>query len=220
MAKIAIIEDELDIREELRLLLSNAGYEAVAAEEFTDTASWVLAQSPDLILLDVGLPEKDGYALCKEVRRLSQVPILFVTSRDTSMDELKALSLGGDDFIAKPYNIPVLLARIQVILRRGGTLSSESITVKGLTLHLTRSSIQKGEKTVELTKNESRILWCLMQHPGEILQRADLIEFLWDNQVYIDDNTLSVNVTRLRTKLRALGLEDFIQTKRGMGYKI
>lgn len=220
MAKIAIIEDELDIREELRLLLSNAGYEAVAAEEFTDTASWVLAQSPDLILLDVGLPEKDGYALCKEVRRLSQVPILFVTSRDTSMDELKALSLGGDDFIAKPYNIPVLLARIQVILRRGGTLSSESITVKDLTLHLTRSSIQKGEKTVELTKNESRILWCLMQHPGEILQRADLIEFLWDNQVYIDDNTLSVNVTRLRTKLRELGLEDFIQTKRGMGYKI
>lgn len=220
MSKIVIIEDEKSIRDELRLLLTNAGYEAVVTEEFSDTASWVLAQSPDLILLDVGLPGQDGYALCSTIRRASQVPILFVTSRNTSMDELKALSLGGDDFIVKPYNIPVLMARIQAILRRGGTVSGESLTVNELSLHLSRSNIQYGNTVMDVTKNESRILWCLMQRPGEIVSRADIIEFLWDNQVYIDDNTLSVNMTRLRTKLKELGLENYIQTKRGMGYRI
>jgi len=220
MSKIVIIEDEKSIRDELCLLLANAGYEAAVTEDFSDTASWVLAQSPDLILLDVGLPGQDGYALCSTIRRVSEVPILFVTSRDTSMDELKALSLGGDDFIVKPYNIPVLLARIQAILRRGGTAAGEALTVNGLSLYLSRSSIQHGDAAMDVTKNESRILWCLMQRPGEIVSRADMIEFLWDNQVYIDDNTLSVNMTRLRTKLRELGLENYIRTKRGMGYKI
>lgn len=220
MSKIIIIEDEKSIRDELCLLLANAGYETVVTEDFSDTASRVLTQSPDLILLDVGLPGQDGYALCSAIRRVSNVPILFVTSRDTSMDELKALSLGGDDFIVKPYNIPVLMARIQALLRRGGAVSGESLTVNELSLHLSRGNIQYGNTVMDVTKNESRILWCLMQRPGEIVSRADIIEFLWDNQVYIDDNTLSVNMTRLRTKLKELGLENYIQTKRGMGYRI
>lgn len=219
MSKIVIVEDEKSIREELSLLLTNAGYETTFVEDFSDTATSILAFAPDLILLDVGLPGQDGYALCSAIRKVSQVPILFVTSRNTSMDELKALSLGGDDFIAKPYNIPVLLARIQAILRRGKT-SSDSLTVGGLALHLARGCMEHGGNTLEITKNESRILWCLMQRPGEIVSRADIIEFLWNNQVYIDDNTLSVNITRLRGKLRELGLADYIQTKRGMGYKI
>lgn len=220
MSKIVIVEDEKSIRDELCLLLTGAGYEVAALEEFSDTAGKVLAQNPSLVLMDVGLPGQDGYAACAAIRKASSVPIIFVTSQNTSMDELKALSLGGDDFITKPYNIPVLLARIGAMLRRGGAGAGDAMTVKGLTLHISRGMVEHGGITCEVTRNEARILLCLMRHPGEIVSRLDMVEFLWDNQVYIDDNTLSVNMTRLRAKLKELGLPDYIQTRRGMGYQI
>jgi DNA-binding response OmpR family regulator len=222
MARILIIEDDAFIRDELLMLLENEGYIGTAVTDFADAASQVEHNRPDLILLDLGLPNKDGFTLCKELRKVSRAPIIFVTSRDNALDELKALSLGGDDYITKPYNIPVLLARIKAVLRRSAEPSAqdETIEVNGLRLDMAKATLEHGGKTTEATKNEIKILSCLMRRPGEIVSRADLIEFLWDNQVYIDDNTLSVNMTRLRAKLEGLGLADYIATKRGLGYKV
>lgn len=222
MTKITIIEDDPFIRDELTVLLENEGYSVFALTEFAEAAAAVELHRPDLILLDLGLPGKDGFALCKEIRKISRAPVMFVTSRDNSLDELKALSLGGDDYITKPYNIPVLLARIKAVLRRSAKSSKqdEIIEANGLRLDIAKALLVHDGKTAEVTKNEVRILACLMRRPGKIISRADLIEYLWDNQMYIDDNTLSVNMTRLRAKLEELGLKDYITTKRGMGYKV
>lgn len=220
MAKILIIEDEASIREELEILLQNAGYITETIIQFADIPVQISNIAPALILLDIGLPNQDGYSICTEVRKNSSIPIIFITSRDSSMDELKALSLGGDDFISKPYDLPVLLARIQAILRRSGRNESDGMTADGLTLLLSKGEIEHAGNKIDVTKNEAKILACLMKTPGKIVSRADLIEFLWDNQVYIDDNTLSVNITRLRGKLSEIGLPDYIATKRGQGYKI
>lgn len=221
MQKIMIIEDDPVIRDELALLLSNEGYRTTSAAGFTDVAAEVLECSPDLILLDLNLPERDGLSLCADIRKVSRTPIIFVTSRDSAADELHALSLGGDDYITKPYNIPVLLARIKAVLRRsGGVPEPDTLSAGGLTLHLTQAAVSAGGKTVELTRNELKILSHLMTHAGKIVPRADLIEVLWESQIYIDDNTLSVNVTRLRGKLEELGLPDLIKTRRGLGYQL
>lgn len=221
MKRIMIIEDEALLREELQFLLENEGYAVVLVEHFDDILGEVLRLEPDLILLDVGLPGKDGFTVCMELRRETQVPIIFVTSRDTSMDELKGLTLGADDFITKPYNIPVLMARIKGALRRFDAGSAtELMEYKGVKLDLKKGTVSYQERCCDLTQNELRILCCLMEQAGNIVARADLIEYLWDNQVFIDDNTLSVNVTRLRAKLEELGLSDYIITKRKMGYKV
>lgn len=221
MTKIIIVEDDPAIREELSLLLSNEGYQLAALTNFTDVAQQVSDFSPALILLDLGLPGRDGLALCADIRRSSRIPIIFVTSRDSASDELRALSLGGDDYITKPYNIPVLLARIKAVLRRsGGPAEPDILNAKGLTLHLTRGTAEANGKAAELTRNELKILAYLMENQGKIVSRADLIDALWDSQIYIDDNTLSVNMTRLRAKLEKLGLPGLIKTRRGMGYQL
>lgn len=221
MDKIIIIEDDPAIREELALLLENEGYQATAVTDFSDVPRQVLAAAPGLILLDLGLPGRDGMSLCLDIRKVSRTPIIFVTSRDSASDELRALSLGGDDYITKPYNIPVLLARIRAVLRRaGGPAESDTLEAEGLTLHLTRGTVSAGDRSAELTRNELKILAYLMAHAGQIVSRADLIDALWDSQIYIDDNTLSVNMTRLRAKLEEIGLPGVIKTRRGMGYQL
>ncbi|MCM1044827.1 MAG: response regulator transcription factor [Candidatus Gastranaerophilales bacterium] len=221
MHRILIIEDDPVIRDELALLLSNEGYQTLAVTKFSNAAMQVSEYNPNLILLDLNLPGRDGLSLCADIRRVSSTPIIFVTSRDSAVDELRALSLGGDDYITKPYNIPVLLARIKAVLRRsGGAAEPDTLSTDGLTLHLTQGTASAGGKTVELTRNELKILSYLMTHAGKIVSRADLIEVLWESQIYIDDNTLSVNVTRLRGKLAELGLPDLIKTRRGMGYQL
>lgn len=221
MNKILIIEDDAAIREELALILHNEGYAALALVEFEEAAKQVLAAQPDLVLLDLGLPGRDGFLLCAEIRKASQVPIIFVTSRDSAMDELRALSLGGDDYVTKPYNIPVLLARIRAVLRRrGAAVERDILEAGGLRLNLVKGTAAHGERVVELSRNELRILAYLMGRPNTIVPRADLLDALWDNQIYIDDNTLSVNITRLRAKLAELGLAGYIKTRRGMGYQI
>ena len=214
MQKILIIEDDPVIRDELSLLLTNEGYSPRYA--------------PDLILLDINLPGQDGFSLCAKLRKLIQAPIIFVTSRDSGLDEVRALSLGGDDYITKPYSIPVLLTRIKVVLRRMGRTAAPSDIMEygGLRLNLTKGTVSAKTRiklkteTAVLTRNELQILACLMAHAGEIVSRTDLIETLWDNQIYIEDNTLSVNITRLRGKLARLGFPDFIKTRRGMGYQL
>lgn len=216
-----IIEDDNAVREELTLLLENEGYCPIPVTDFADIAGQAVERQPDLILLDVGLPGKDGFSWCASLRKALPVPIIFVTARDSGLDEVRALSLGGDDYITKPYNIPVLLARIKAVLRRGGVAQETDILeAAGIKLHLTKGTVSMGNKTAELTRNELQILACLMEHKGEIVSRMDLIETLWENKVYIDDNTLSVNVTRLRGKLADLGQPDLIRTRRGMGYQL
>lgn len=222
MPKIMIIEDDPTIREELALLLENEGYTPLAITEFIDVADQAVRERPDLILLDIGLPGKDGFSLCAALQKVIPAPVIFVTSRDAGMDEVRALSLGGDDYITKPYNVPVLLARIKAVLRRtgGGPEPANILEAGGLCLSLTKGVVSANGKTAELTRNELQILACLMIHTGQIVSRGDLIDTLWDNQIYIDDNTLSVNMTRLRGKLASLGLPDAIKTRRGMGYQL
>ena len=221
MQKIMIIEDEPAVREELAFLLENEGYKPLAVTEFHNAAEKVRASAPDVILLDLGLPGRDGLSICAAIRRESSIPIIFVTSRDSTVDELKALSMGGDDYITKPYNIPVLLARIKTVLRRsGGMGDQELIEARGMKLNLTKGVVSADGKTVELSRNELQILAYLMSHAGEIVSRADLIDALWDSRIYIDDNTLSVNMTRLRGRLEELGMAGCIKTRRGMGYQL
>ena len=221
MLKIVIVEDDPVIREELALLLGNEGYQAVTVTDYLNIFQQLREAAPDLILLDLGLPGRDGISLCAEIRKTSCTPIIFVTSRDSTADELRALSLGGDDYITKPYNIPVLLARIRAVLRRaGGTAEPDVLEAGELALHLTRGTASAGDKSVELTRNELKILAHLMGNQGKIVSRADLIDALWDSQIYIDDNTLSVNMTRLRGKLEEIGKGGCIKTRRGMGYQL
>lgn len=218
--KILIIEDEELIRDELKTLLSNAGYCVDCVTDFDRPLSCVKSVAPDLILLDVNLPRQDGFRLCASIRSFSQTPILFITGRNTSMDELQGLTLGGDDYIVKPYNIPILLARISALLRRGTAERIETLEYRGVALNPIAGTLRTQEKEIELTKTELKIMYCLFTHPGEIVSRLDLVEYLWDNEIHIDDNTLSVNIMRIREKLRELGADGLIQTKRGMGYKI
>lgn len=220
MHKIMIIEDHEATREELTLLLENEGYQVLAVTDFVDVTGQLQDFGPHLALLDLGLPGKDGFTLCMEIRRRFDLPIIFLTSRASAMDELQALNLGGDDYITKPYHIPLLLARIRTVLRRAHPKQEpDRLEGKGLVVSLSQGTASAGGATVELTRNELRILAYLMEHSGEIVSRADLIDVLWDHHIYIDDNTLSVNMTRLRGKLATLNLPDYIRTRRGLGYQ-
>lgn len=217
-----VIEDDTAIQEELALLLENEGYTPLVVTNFTDIPRQAVLERPDLILLDIGLPGRDGFSLCAALRKAIPAPIIFVTSRDAGVDEVRALSLGGDDYITKPYSVPVLLARIKAVLRRslGEPEPADVLEAGELRLSLTKGVVSVNGKTAELTRNELQILACLMAHAGQIVSRADLIDALWDNQIYIDDNTLSVNMTRLRGKLAETGLSNAIKTRRGMGYQL
>ncbi len=221
MFKILIVEDDKSIREELKLLLENNGYEVAVISNFSNTYEQIKEFKYDLMLLDVNLPVENGFKLCMKIRAFSQVPIIFVTSRNTDLDELQSITLGGDDFISKPYNIPILLARISSLLKR--TYANKSVTKlnhKNVILDLEKSKISFGEKSEELTKNEFKILLYLFKNSEKIVPRADIIDYLWDNEIFIDDNALSVNIARIRNKLEVLGVSNFIQTKHRQGYII
>lgn len=216
-----IIEDDRDTCGELTLLLKNEGYLPLPVVDFTGIYRQVIQERPDLVLMDIGLPGEDGFSLCASIRKEISVPIIFVTGRDCGMDEVRALSLGGDDYITKPYQVPVLLARIKSVLRRTGKIEDTDVMeAKGIRLNLAKGSVESKTGKVMLTRNELQILACLMSHVGEIVSRADLIEALWENQIYIDDNTLSVNMTRLRGKLAEIDMPEVITTRRGMGYQL
>ena len=203
MKKILIVEDDEAIRTELITVLRSNGYMTV------DT------QPCDLILMDINLPGESGFTRCRKLRQSSDTPVIFLTARDTPEDELLAFGVGGDDFIRKPYNSAVLLARIGRMLK---STASDTLTVRGLTLDLPGMKAVFAGGAVELTKNETRILWCLMQK--DLCTRDELIEDLWTNGMYIDGNTLYVNIGRLREKLCIIGAKDFIRTVRGVGYRL
>jgi len=221
--KILIVEDEEIIRRELEYYISAAGYQVTSIQDFSNVAADILNGNPDLVLLDVNLPGVGGLEICEQIRQTSQVPIIFVTGNNTSMDELNCILRGGDDYVSKPYQLPVLMARIAAVLRRTlGKPDTDSVKLeyKGVVLDIASAQISKGIHKKELTKNELKILHCLFLHSGEIVSRMDMIDFLWDNEVFIDDNTLSVNITRIRKKLKEIGEAEFIETKRGLGYRI
>ena len=220
---IVIIEDDSVIRKELKILLENACYEVTALLEFSDVAGRILSLHPDLVLLDLNLPEESGFDVCTKIRAESDVPVIFVTSRTDSMDELTGILKGGDDYVTKPFQPPVLLARIGAVLKRTHWEREQApvrFTHKEVELDIARGIVSFQGRQTELSRNELKILHLLFLRKGEIVPRADIIEYLWDNQVFIDDNTLSVNVTRIRGKLEEIGVSDMIKTKRGMGYRI
>ena len=219
--KILIVEDEPLIRNELTILLQSNGYETAAPEFFSNMIGRIKAEQPHLILLDIKLPGISGFSLCTQIRTFSDVPIIFVTSCNTDMDELNSIMLGGDAFITKPYNTAILLAKIASLLRRAYPVQqSEQMACGGAVLRLESSSLDYNGQSVELTKNELKILYYLFKNAGKICARGDLVEFLWDNQLYVDDNALSVNINRIREKLAGIGLTDFIKTKHRQGYTI
>lgn len=219
--KLFIIEDDIVLRTELISLLESYNYSCETSDNFKNIISEAVDSNADLILLDINLPYYDGYHVCREIRKISDVPIMVVTSRNNDMDELMSMNLGADDFITKPYNIQILLARIAAILKRTNQKNySSEVEYKGLTLSMAKSTVYYESKEAELTKNELRILSVLMQNASSIISRDDLMDELWQSDEFVDDNTLTVNVNRLRKKLEEIGAADFIKTKRGQGYMI
>lgn len=219
--KIMVIEDDPVIQGELQTLLGGNGYITVAVKDFPSVIENIKEEMPHLILLDIKLPGESGFNLCSKIRIFSNIPIIFVTSCDTDMDELNSIMLGGDAFITKPYNTAILLAKIASLLRRAYSMEqSETLCWQGAILHLESSSIEYESQQAELTKNEVKILYYLFKHAGTICSRNDIIDFLWDNQLYVDDNALSVNINRIREKLVGIGLKDFIKTKHRQGYTL
>ena len=220
---IYIVEDDEPIRRELADILARAGFEVEACESFEHVSRDILAAAPDLVLLDLTLPVKDGQHICHEVRRESEVPIIVLTSRTTEIDEVMAMTLGADDFVPKPYSARVLVARINALLRRTAAAGERSTLVhKGLELDLARSMVtnmQTGTST-ELTKNELRILSLLLSRAGKIVSRSAIMQDLWDSDAFVDDNTLTVNINRLRTTLEKIGIKGYLTTHRGQGYSV
>ena len=218
--KIIIIEDDEIIREELKNFLSKYGYEIVAATSFDNVVKFILNENANLVLLDINLPIFDGYYICREVRKKSDIPIIIVTSRDSDMDELMSINLGADDFVTKPYNTQILLARIGALLKRSGsnTVSTNILTYKDFQLNLSNATVLYNGEEIDLTKNEVKILSYLINHKGEIVSRELLMEYLWTSEFFVDDSTLTVNITRLRKKLEEIGIENVIETRRGLGY--
>ena len=221
MNKIMIVEDTVTIRNELTLFLESCGYTVTALEDFKNVVNDIKLENPNIVILDINLPYADGYHVCRELRRQSDIPVIVVTSRNSEIDELMSMNLGADDFITKPYNPHILEARISAILRRSENVKIKDVVeYKGLLLNLLSGTVSyKGESAI-LTKNELKMLSFLIRNQGEIVSRDDLMEYMWNSDAFIDDNNLSVNITRLRKKLEQLSFSETIETRRGMGYQL
>lgn len=222
MYRILIVEDDRSIADAIRTQLSMWDMDARCAVDFHNIPGEVESFDPHLILLDIGLPAFNGYHWCKEIRKSSSVPIVFISSASDNMNIVMAMNMGADDFIAKPFDQSVLVAKIQALLRRAYDFGAVSPTLihRGASLNTSSSSLTVNDESVELSKNEYRILLMLMQNKGKIVSREKLMDDLWATDSFIDDNTLTVNIGRLRKKLEAAGLDDFIKTKFGVGYYI
>ena len=217
--KIFIIEDEEKIRNELCTFLNKYGYETSYSLDFENILEEFMKDKYHLVLLDINLPYYDGYYICREIRKRGSIPIIVVTSRDSEVDELMSMNLGADDFITKPYNTQILLARISSIIRRAYNNSdSEILEYRGLIHNLSTSEAEFDNKRIELSKNESRILYVLIKNKEKMVSRNEIIESLWQSDEFVDDNTLTVNINRLRKKLEEIGAIDYLKTKRGQGY--
>ena len=220
MDKILIVEDDEKLREELKIFLDRNGYDTVILDKFDNPVEDILKINPNLVLLDINLPFFDGEYICKELRKKSNVPIIMLTSRDNEIDELISLNYGADQYVTKPYNIQILLAKINGLLKRSkdSDATQTLIDCREFVLDISKSIIENGNNKIELTKNELKILHYLVMNRGKIVSRDEIMDYLWDSESFIDDNTLTVNIKRLRLKLEELGVKDIIETKRGQGY--
>lgn len=221
---IFIIEDDQALSNEIKLALSKWGYSVGQVNDFENITNEVLDGNPKLILMDVNLPSYDGFYWCSQIRNFMKVPIIFISSRDNDMDIIMSINMGGDDYITKPFSPQVLVAKIQAILRRtysyNNDLKSDVIKFKDITLNIVEGKLYFKGENVDLTKNELKIMNILMLNQEKIVSREEIIEELWDTDEFISENTLTVNVNRLRKKLSSIGLEDVIETKKGQGYII
>lgn len=219
MKKILIIEDEETIRNELKTLLENSGYEVLILEKFTNAKEDIKSMTLDLILLDINLPNINGEMLLKEIRKESNIPVIMVTSRVCEVDEVLSMSYGADDYITKPYNPTILLLRIQNIFKRMEN-NRDDLFYDDIVINPKKGILEKNGKVLELTKNEMIIFTYLLNNRGRIVNRDDLMTDLWNNNEFINDNALTVNISRLRNKLQDFGLENKIETRKGQGYKL
>ena len=221
--KILIIEDDVNYRDNLCKLLEKWQFKLVVAEDFSNIIEIFIKEQPNLILLDINLPQYDGFYWCSKIRELSKVPIIFISSRNTTIDMVMSINMGGDDFIQKDFDQQILIAKINAILRRTYSYIDTNDTIiehKGLVLNLKDGQVYYDDKKINLTGNEFRILSILMENKGNIVTREKIMRKLWESENFVDDNTLTVNVTRLRKKLEYVGQTDFIITKKGQGYII
>lgn len=219
MKKILVIEDEEIIRNELKVLLQNSGYEVKVLEDFENIRDDIKKIKSDLILLDINLPNINGEFLLKEIRKTSNVPVIMVTSKNSEVDEVLSMSYGADDYVTKPYNPTILLLRIQNIFKRMYN-DRDDLFYEDIIVNPKKGTLQRDKKILELTKNEMIIFTYLLSNKGKVVTRDDLMTDLWNNNEYINDNALTVNISRLRTKLQDFGLENKIETRKGQGYKL
>jgi len=222
MYKIMIVEDDMIIASQISKFLMTWDYEPHYVEDFQSVINIFNQVDPDLVLLDLVLPYKNGYYWCEQMRKISKVPIIFISSVSDNMNIVMAMSVGADDFIVKPFDLNVLVAKIQALLRRTYDFANKVnyLEHQGVRFHIGNNVVSFEDKKIELTKNEGKILKILMEHKGNIVERDTLMEYLWQTDSYIDENTLSVNVNRLRKKLEEIGIYHFIKTKKGIGYII
>lgn len=222
MYRILIVEDDMTIAKVLAAHLEKWGYETRCAENFKNIMNDFLDFEPQLLMLDIGLPFFNGFHWCQEIRKVSQVPIMFLSSLDDNMNIVMAMNMGGDEFIEKPFDLNVVTAKVQALLRRTYAFqgSSNLLEHDGIMLNLGDATVLYQDQKVELTKNEFRILQILFERAGKIVSRDEIIERLWDSDEFIDDNTLTVNVARLRKKMESVGRKDMIRTKKGIGYMV
>ncbi len=222
MYRIMIIEDDQTIAKILQDFLKQWDYEVYSAQDFHSVMQEFKDIRPDLVLLDIGLPYKNGYYWCDEIRKISSIPILFISSINDNMNIVMAMNAGADDFISKPFDLNVLLAKLQAIFRRTYEFNNQIhiLEYNGIRFQPAACLVMYQDQKLELTKNEMKILKLLMEHKGTIVKRDELMDYLWQTDSYIDENTLSVNVNRLRKKLESIGISDFINTRKGIGYYI
>ena len=222
MYRIFIVEDDEIIARSVKKHLESWDYEVAVVTDFSNVMTEFLQFAPQLVLMDVKLPFYNGYHWCTEIRKISKVPVIFVSSASDNMNIVMAVNMGGDDFIAKPFDLDVLTVKIQAMLRRSYDFTGQSTVLehRGAMLNLTEATLTYQQEKIELTKNDLRILQVLMENKDKVVSRETWMRKLWESDSYVDENTLSVNVNRLRKKLEALGLEDFILTKKGIGYRI
>lgn len=222
MYKILIVEDDLIIAKTVKNYIRSWGFEAECVTDFKDVLAAFVSCSPQLVLLDITLPFFNGYHWCSEIRKVSKVPIIFISSASDSMNIVMAMNMGGDDFIAKPFDLNVLTAKVQALLRRTYDFTGQTnlIEHKGSILNISDATLNYQDRKIELSKNENKILQILFENKGKVVSRDTIMTRLWETDSYIDDNTLTVNITRVRKKLQEAGLSDFITTKKGIGYMV
>lgn len=222
MYKLMIVEDEAVIAQSIKKHMEGWGYETVCVENFQEVMQMFISQQPQLVLMDISLPFYNGYHWCDEIRKLSKVPIIFISSASDNMNIVMAVNMGGDDFVAKPFDLDVLQAKIQALLRRTYDFAGDSYLLehKGMIFDTGKGLVTYAGSQVELTKNEMGILRTLLEQKGKIVTRDKLMEKLWESDSFIDDNTLTVNVARLRKKLEETGIQDMIKTRKGIGYVV